>query len=46
MFLYIYDVANMMVYKKHVHIISLNPRAELVRIKTDLLVNIKVNDEY
>ena len=32
----IYDIANMMVYKKHLHITSLNPRAELVRVKTDL----------
>ena len=27
----------MMVYKKHMQIIALNPRAELIRIKTDLL---------
>ena len=29
----IYDVANMMVYKKHLQIMSLNPKAELVRVK-------------
>jgi hypothetical protein len=33
----IYDIANLMVYKKHMEITRLNPRAELVRIKTDLL---------
>ena len=41
----IYDVANMMVYKKHLHIMSLNPRAELVRVKTDLLGYINIDNE-
>ena len=33
----IYDIANMMVYKKHLYITSLNPLAQFVRVKTDLL---------
>jgi len=33
----IYDIANMMVYKQHLQIMALNPCAELVRVKTDLL---------
>ena len=41
----IYDIANMMVYKKHLYITSLNPRAELVRIKTDLLGYINIDNE-
>ena len=41
----IYDVANMMVYKKHLYIMSLNPRAELVRVKTDLLGYINIDNE-
>ena len=39
------DVANMMVYKKHLYIMSLNPHALLVRIKTDLLGYINITHE-
>jgi len=35
----------MMVYKKHLEIISLNPKAELVRIKTDLLGYINIEND-
>ena len=31
----IYDIANMKVYKQHLYITSINPRAELARIKVD-----------
>ena len=41
----IYDVANMMVYKKHLQIMALNPLAQLVRIKTDLLGYVGINNE-
>ncbi len=41
----IYDIANMMVYKKHLCITSLNPRAELVRVKTDLLGYVDIDRE-
>ena len=41
----IYDIANMMVYKKHLYIMSLNPYAELVRVKTDLLGYINIDNE-
>ena len=41
----IYDIANMMVYKKHLYIMSLNPRAQLVRVKTDLLGYINIDNE-
>ena len=34
-----------MVYKKHLYITSLNPRAELVRVKTDLLGYINIDNE-
>ncbi len=39
------DVANMMVYKKHLYIMSLNPHAQLVRIKTDLVGYINITIE-
>ena len=35
----------MMVYKRHLQIMALNPRAELVRIKTDLLGYVGINNE-
>ena len=35
----------MMVYTKHVYITSLNPQAQLVRIKTDLLGYINITIE-
>ena len=41
----IYDTANMMVYKKHLQIMSLNPNAELVRVKTDLLGYINIEKD-
>ena len=41
----IYDIANMLVYKKHLYITSLNPRAVLVRVKTDLLGYINIDHE-
>ena len=41
----IYDVANMVVYKKHLQIMALNPHAELVRIKTDSLGYIGIDNE-
>ena len=41
----IYDIANMMVYKKHLYIMSLNPLAQLVRVKTDLLGYINIDNE-
>ncbi len=39
------DVANMMVYKKHLYIMSLNPHAQLVRVKTDLLGYMNITTE-
>ncbi len=39
------DVANRMVYKKHLYILSLNPHAQLVRIKTDLFGYINMTTE-
>ena len=35
----------MLVYKKHLYITSLNPRAVLVRVKTDLLGYINIDHE-
>ena len=35
----------MLVYKKHLYITSLNPRAVLVRVKTDLLGYINIEHE-
>ena len=35
----------MMVYEKHVYIMSLNPRAELVRLKTYLLGYVNIEKE-
>ncbi len=39
------DVANMMVYKKHLYIMSLNPHAQLVRVSTDLLGYMNITHE-
>jgi hypothetical protein len=39
------DVANMMVCKKHLYIMSLNPHALLVRVKTDFLGYINMTHE-
>ena len=33
----IYDIANMMVYKQHLQIMTFNPCAVLVRLKADLV---------
>jgi hypothetical protein len=41
----IMDVANMMVYKKHLYIMSLNPHAQLVRAKTELFGYINITHE-
>ena len=41
----IMDVANMMVYKKHLYTMSLNPHALLVRVKTDLFGYINITHE-
>ena len=35
----------MMVYKKHLYIMSLNPQAQLVRLKTDLIGHINITHE-
>ncbi len=39
------DVAKMMVYKKHLYIMSLNPHAQLVRIKTYLFGYINITTD-
>jgi len=41
----IYDIANMKLYKQHLYITSLNPRAELVRIKVDLVGYTGIDNE-
>lgn len=41
----IYDVSNMLVYKKHMSIMYKNPTAELVRVKVDLLGYVNVTEE-
>jgi hypothetical protein len=41
----IYDVANLMVYKKHLEITKLNPYCKLVRIKTDMLSYIDIKQD-
>ena len=40
-----YDVSNMLVYKKHMSIMYKNPTAELVRVKVDLLGYVNVTEE-
>jgi len=41
----IYDIANMKLYKQHLYITSINPRAELVRIKVDLVGYTGIDNE-
>ena len=41
----VYDVSNMLVYKKHMSIMYKNPTAELVRVKVDLLGYVNVTEE-
>ena len=41
----IYDIGNMRLYKKHKYITLLNPRAELVRVQTDLLGYVNIENE-
>ena len=41
----IYDVSNMLVYKKHMSIMYKNPTAELVRVKVDFLGYVNVTNE-
>ena len=41
----VYDVSNMLVYKKHMSIMYKNPTAELVRVKVDLLGYVNATEE-
>ena len=40
-----YDISNMLLYKKHMSIMYINPTAELVRVKVDLLGYVNVTEE-